>query len=88
MEGPCGDTKRSPTGRDELWWCFKSFAYSKHPCWKVGVGKGGCEMTIRKEFSVSTRPVVLHVASMMGGEGRDLGQCGEPQVPAASWVQK
>lgn len=52
------------------------------------MGKGGCEMTIRKEFSVSTRPVVLHVASMMGGEGRDLGQCGEPQVPAASWVQK
>lgn len=36
------------------------------PCWKVGVGKGGCEMTSRKEFSVSTRPVLLHVASMMG----------------------
>lgn len=68
---------------------LRVFAYSKHPCWKVGVGKGGCEMTIRKEFSVSTRPVVLHVASMMGvGEGRNLGQCGEPQVPAASWVQK
>lgn len=52
---------------------LRVFAYSKHPCWKVGVGKGGCEMTIRKEFSVSTRPVVLHVASMMGGGGAGSG---------------